>query len=106
MDSRFHDTGFFIDQIRTRLATLTVDDVNAAIRRHLQADNLAVAIVTRNAAAFRDELLSGEPSAVTYNTEVGEAILAADEAITSYPLAINRDRVRVVPVGEMFVEAS
>ena len=106
MDSRFYDTGFFIDEIRARLDSLTVDEVNAAIRRHLQADNLAVAIVTRDAEAFRDELLSGAPSTVTYNTEVGEAILAEDEAIRSYPLAINRDRVRVVPVAEMFVEVS
>ena len=93
-----------------RLGVETIDlyyqEVNAAIRRHLQADNLAVAIVTRDAAAFRDELLSGEPSTVTYNTDVGEAILAEDEAIRSFPLAINRDRVRVVPVGEMFVEVN
>ena len=106
MDSRFHDTGFFIDEIRDRLAVLTVDEVNAAVRRHLQADNLAVAIVTRDAEAFRDQLLSGAPSVVTYNTEVGEEILAEDESITSYPLAINPDRVRVVPVAEMFVEVS
>ena len=106
MDSRFFGTGFFVDEIRTRLASLTVDEVNAAIRRHLQADNLAVAIVTRDAEAFRDELLSGEPSAVTYNTDVGEAILAEDEEIKPYPLAINADRVRVVPVEEMFVEVS
>ena len=104
MDARFHDTGFFIDEIRAQLASLTVDEVNAAIRRHLQADHLAVAIVTRDAEAFRDELLSGAPSTVTYNTEVGEEILAEDEAIMSYPLAINTDRVRVVPVAEMFVD--
>ena len=106
MDSRFYDTGFFVDEIRARLEALTLDDVNAAVRRHLQADNLAVAIVTRDAAAFRDELLSGAPSTVTYNTEVGEAILAEDEEIRSYPLAINRDRVRVVAVEDMFVDAS
>ena len=106
MDSRFYDTGFFIDEIRARLESLTVDDVNGAIRRHLQADDLAVAIVTRDAEAFRDELLSGTPSVVTYNTDVGEAILAEDEAIASHPLAINTDRVRVVPVAAMFVEVS
>ena len=106
MDSRFYGTGFFVDEIRARLASLTVDDVNAAIKRRLQADNLAVAIVTSDAEAFRDELLSGQPSRVTYNTDVGEAILAEDEEITSYPLAINADRLRVVPVAEMFVEVS
>ncbi len=104
MDSRFYETGFFIDEIRTSLEALTVDEVNAAIRRHLQAENLAIAIVTRDAEAFRDELLSGEPSPVTYNTAVDDAILAEDEEIKPYPLAINPDRVRVVPVDEMFVE--
>ncbi|MDP7691798.1 MAG: hypothetical protein QGG89_08155, partial [Vicinamibacterales bacterium] len=106
MDSRFYETEFFIDEIRSRLEALTVDEVNAAIRRYLQADNLAIAVVTRDAEAFRDELLSGEPSPVAYNTAVGDEILAEDEAIKPYPLAINPDRVRVVPVEEMFVDVS
>ena len=84
------------------MSTLTVADVNAAIRRHLQADNLAIAIVTRDAEAFRDELTSGQPSSVTYNTEVGEEILAEDAAIKVYPLAINTDRILIVAADEMF----
>jgi len=35
---------------------------------------------------------------------VGADILAEDEAIKSYPLAINLDRVRIVPVDQMFVD--
>ena len=102
MDSRFYGTDFFIDEIRSRLMALTVDDVNAAVQRHLQADNLAIAIVTSDAEAFRDGLLSGEPPAITYNTEVSEDILAEDEEIKSYELPINEDRIRIVPVEEMF----
>ena len=104
MDSLFYGTEFFVDEIRRRLELLTVDEVNAALRRHLQATNLAVAVVTRDAVAFRDEILSGTSSSVTYNTEVGEAILAEDGVIKSYPLTIKRDQVRVVQVDEMFVE--
>ena len=63
-----------------------------------------MAVVTRDAVAFRDEILSGTSSSVTYNTEVGEAILAEDGVIKSYPLTIKRDQVRVVQVDEMFVE--
>jgi zinc protease len=106
MDSRFYGTGPFVDEIRTRLESLTVDEVNAAVRRHLQAENLGIAVVTRDAEAFRDALLSDAPSSVTYNTEVDDAILAEDEAIKSYPLVINPERVRVVPVEEMFVDVS
>ena len=106
VDSAFYGTGFFVDEIRDRLSAMTVQDVNAAIRRHLQADNLGIAIVTREAEAFRDALLSGEPSDVTYNTEVAGDILNEDEEIKTYPLAINPDRVRVVPVEQMFVDVS
>ena len=106
MDSRFYGTGFYIDEIQQRLPTLTVDDVNAAVRRHLQYDDLAVAVVTTNAEAFRDRLLANELSPPTYAAAVTEEILAEDEEIVMYPLAINPDRVRIIPVEEMFREVS
>ncbi len=102
MDSRFYDTGFYVDEIQQRLAGLTVDDVNAAVRRHLQHSNLAVAIVTTDAEGFRDRLLSNQPSPPSYNATVSKEILAEDEAIVGYEIAINPERMRVVPVEEMF----
>ena len=102
MDSETYGAGYFIDEIQRRLTALTVDDVNAAIRRHLQYDNLAIAVVTRDAEAFRDALLAGEPSPPTYNTAVTEEIQAEDALIEGFELAINPERVRVVPVEEMF----
>ena len=62
MDSRFYGTDFFVDEVQERLVALTVNEVNAAIRRHLQYDDLAIAIVTPDAHAFRDALLSTAPS--------------------------------------------
>ena len=62
-----------------RAEELTVEDVNAAVRRHLQADHLAIAIVTSDAEGFRDVLLSDEPPSITYNTEVSDDILGEDE---------------------------
>ena len=105
LDSAVYGAGYFIDEIQRRLPALTVDDVNAAIRRHLQYDNLAIAIVTSDASAFRDRLLANEPSPPTYNAEVPNDIRAEDELITPFELAINPDRIRVVPVEEMFREA-
>ena len=104
MDSAAYGAAYFIDEIQRRLPELTVDDVNAAVRRHLQADDLAVAVVTRDAAAFRDRLLANEPSPPTYNTAVTEAIRAEDALIEAFEVAVNPDRARVVPVGEMFRE--
>ena len=104
MDSAFYGTQYFVDEIRRRLAALTVDDVNVAIRRHLQYDNLAVAIVTRDAEAFRNRLLANEPSPPTYNTAVTDEIREEDALIEAFELAVNPHRVRVAPVEEMFRE--
>ena len=105
MDSRFYGTRFFVDEIQERLPTLTVDDVNQAVRRHLQYEDLAVAIVTTDADGFRDRLLSNALSMPTYNTAVTEPVLSEDAMIVQYALDINPDQVRIVPVEEMFREA-
>ena len=102
MDARFYDSGFLVDEIRARLPELTVDDVNSAVRRHLRFDDLGVAVVTSNAEAFVERLLAGEPSPPTYNTAVGEDILAEDAEIIEYPIPFNMERVQIVPVREMF----
>ncbi len=106
LDARFYGRDNLVDEVQRRLPTLTVDDVNAAIRRYLQYDDLAVAIVTTEAEAFRDRLLANEPSPPTYTAAITDAIRQEDEEIVSFELAINPDRVRVVPVEEMFREAS
>ncbi len=106
MDSRLYETGYLIDEIRQRLPQLTVEDVNAAIRRHLQYENLAVAIVTAEAEDLVERLLANEPSPPTYNTTVGDDVLAEDESIVSYEVRFNPERVRIVPVEEMFREVS
>lgn len=106
MDARFYETGYLIDEIRERLPRLTLDDVNGAIRRHLQYDDLAVAIVTTDAAELRERLLADEPSPPTYNTAVSDDVRAEDEAIVSYRLAIDPERARTAPVEEMFREVA
>ena len=103
MDSAVYGTEYFIDEIQRRLPMLTVTDVNEAIRRHLQFDDLAIAVVTSDTEVFRDRLVANEPSPPTYNAEVTSEIQAEDLLITSYDLAINPERIRVVPVGQMFL---
>ncbi len=102
MDSSVYGTEYFIDEIQRRLPALTVTEVNEAIRRHLQFNDLAIAVVTSDAEVFRDRLVANEPSPPTYNAEVTSEIEAEDLLITSYDLAINPEQVQVVPVGQMF----
>jgi len=83
---------------------LTVEDVNAAIRKHWQFGNLKIAIITQGAAAFADALAADAPSPITYTSPKPEAVLAEDKAISAFPLKIKRDNIRIVPVTDLFVK--
>jgi len=58
--------------------------------------------VTNDALDFQDQLVSNDPSIPIYNAEVPEDIRIEDALISVFDLAISPDRIRVVPVEEMF----
>ncbi len=45
MDSEFYGTEYFIDRIGKELKTLTVADVNAAVKKYLNPENVKIAVV-------------------------------------------------------------
>ena len=102
MDSEWYGTNYFIDKIEEQLMDLTVDDVNRAIREHLQADNIKIAAVTANAQEFKNALLENRPSPISYSGNVDDSVKEKDEIVKNYTLNINPDRIRIVPVSEMF----
>ena len=91
-------------RFRRMMAELTVEDVNAAIRKHWQFGNLKLAIITQGAAAFADALVADAPSPITYTSPKPEAVLAEDKAIAPFPLKIKRENLRLVPVTDLFVK--
>ncbi len=101
MDGQFYGRRDLVTELADHLPRLTTQQVNAAVRRHLDTQGFTVAIVTRDAAALRDALTSGKPTPITYDTQgTPEDVLAEDKVIAAYPL---KDvSVKVVPVGEMF----
>jgi zinc protease len=100
MDSKYYRMPYFIDEIEARLAKLTRDDVNRAIRTHLSPDNFDAVIVSAKANALKELLQRDEPSPKTYNSQVAAGVLAADKAIQA--LKIHADSITVVPVTQMF----
>jgi zinc protease len=101
LDSRFYGTGFYIDEIEKRLATMTVDDVNRAVRKHLDRWDFRVAMVAANAADLASAVKENRKSPVTYQTSgASEEVLAEDREIEILTLPI--DSVKVVPVSEAF----
>ncbi len=90
MDDRFYgiEGGGHLARFRRIMDELTLDDVNAAIKRHLRYDDLKIAIVTGDAAELRTLLASGAPTPITYATPKPDAILAEDRKIAAWPLEL------------------
>ena len=107
MDAEFYGMDEdYIERIEKELRTLTVDDVNAAIKKYISAKNLKIAIVTSDAKSLREALLSNAPSPITYKSPVAESIIEEDKAISTLPLGINAEKTRVVPVNMLFENES
>jgi zinc protease len=104
-DDRFYGLSApHLDKLREEIKALTLEQVNAAIKRHLSADNLVIAIATGEAAQIREQLTSGAPTKPTYDSPKPKPILAEDEEIASYPLNIASRSIKVVPVDDMFAK--
>lgn len=103
VDSRFYGIeGDYLKDFRTRIAALTLNQVNTAIRKHLTASNLRIAVVTRDAEQFAKDLVANTPSPITYDTPKPKTILEEDKVISTFPLSFTRDKIRIVNVEDMF----
>lgn len=94
----------WIEMLRARWRTLTVDEVNAAIRRHLDPSQLEIAIVTANAGAFADALAAETASPMTYaeGRVLAPEVLETDRAVSTLRLGVPRARIEVLPVATVF----
>ncbi len=106
MDSKFYGRENYIREMDALLAQLTVDDVNAAIKKYLQVNNMYITIITDDSEAepLAESLKSNMPSPMSYSNALKEIlspeILAEDEKVKEYQLNISE--VTVVPDEETF----
>ena len=74
--------------MRERLARLTRDDVNRAMRKHLSATDLAVVIITKDAEGLKQALVADGFSPIKYDAEKPAELLAEDKVIGARKLGI------------------
>ena len=103
MESHYYGLDDFLAQARAVLPRLSRADVNAAIRKYLDPDNVLVAVVTQNADALKAALAADAPSPVRYaNPNMPREILEEDAIIQAYPLNVKAEAVRIAPAAEFF----
>jgi zinc protease len=91
-------------KLRADLAALTVEQVNAAIKRHLTTRDLVIAISSGETDKLKAQLIGSAPTLPTYATPKPETVMAEDQIIAAYPLGISAADVSVTPVDAMFAQ--
>ena len=104
LDSKWYGIGEFTEYMRSRLQALTLDQVNAAIKRHLTAQNLSVVVITKDAAGLKQALASDAVSAIKYDGEKPTALLEEDRLIGAMKLNIAADKVKITPINQVFAQ--
>jgi zinc protease len=105
IDDRFYGLEeSHLTRFRRLMDQVTRDETNAAVKKHLQYENLQIVIVTKDAQRFKDALVADKPSPIQYPTPKPQAVLDEDREISSFPLRIRPDHVRIVPLKEVFAK--
>ncbi|MFQ5696193.1 MAG: M16 family metallopeptidase, partial [Terriglobia bacterium] len=127
LDDEFYglDEGY-LDGYLNKIDAVGCADVNRALKKHLQAENIKYLIVTDDEVApkLADAIAAGEPAwgkkPADYQIDVAGAegeevyqvpagklnLLRLDAAWAHYWLDVPRERIRIVPVEQLFVTAA
>jgi zinc protease len=92
----------FLASIKPGLDALAPEEVNAAIKRHLQAKNLWVAIITQDAEGMKKKLLEGGPTGINYAGRQPNEVLEEDKIIAAFPIPVTPESIKIININEVF----
>jgi zinc protease len=102
LDDQFNGTKSYLKTSRERFPSVTTAQVNATLKKWIHPNELRFAIVTTDAEAMREALVSGAPSPIEYPTPKPPEILEQDKTFIGAPLGLTANDVVVVKATEMF----
>jgi zinc protease len=92
----------YLAGIRPGLEALTPEAVNEAISTHLQAENLYIVMITRDAQEMRRKLLEGVATNIDYAGPQPEEVLAEDLEIASFPIPVEADDITIIDINDVY----
>lgn len=103
IDDRFYGLDeSHLQRFAKALDTMTLEQVNAAIHKHIDPRNLQIVIVTGEAVQLREAIVADQPATISYPSPKPDDVLAQDKLIGAHQLGITAEHVTVIPVDEMF----
>ncbi|KAF0248070.1 MAG: zinc protease, partial [bacterium] len=102
LDSKWYQTGEFTAYMRDKLQSLTRDEVNRVIKKHLSAKNLQVVMITKDADSLRKQLMEDSFSAIKYDANKPQELLDEDKVIGGRKLNIRPEAIKITKVDDVF----
>ena len=108
MDSKFYGRKDWINELDALLAKLTLADVNNAIKKYWQVQNMDIVIVTDESEVndLAESLRAGTVSPMSYSDNLKatlpKEILEEDDVVAKYPLEVRE--VKVVKIEDTFLK--
>ena len=106
MDSKFYGRADYLAELDVLLQSATLEQVNEALRKYWQTENVFVTIVTDQSEPqpLAAALIGNLPSPMSYSELVKsglpEEVLAEDEAVAAYPLNVRK--VTIIESADTF----
>ncbi len=92
-----------IAELKARLPSMTKEDVDRAVRKHLATANLAVVVVGDNVRELAAAFEAGKPTPMVYDTKDTPAeVVKEDKIIEAYPLPVSPSRLKIVSASSLF----
>jgi zinc protease len=105
LDDRFYGlSGSHLEMFRRMMDEITLEEVNAAVRTHLQPGNMQIAVITKDAASLREALVADAASPISYPTPKPASVRAEDKKIERFPVRVPVENIRTVRVEEVFAK--
>lgn len=102
LDNRYYGIADYGTCLKSQLAKLAVDEVNAAIRRNLKSESMRVVIVTKNGEAIRDAIVKNVPSPITCNSPRPAEITEEHKIIQTYRVNVKPEDVTILRADQIF----
>jgi zinc protease len=102
IDSLYYGIPGYNRYVKESLAKLTVDDVNKAIRKHLDTGDIQIVVVAKNCEDLRKRLVSNEVSPMLYNSAKPKEVLEEDKLAGRFRIELKPDAVKIVLVDTIF----
>lgn len=92
----------FLAAVGPQLDALTVEKVNAALKKHLQGKNMWVVLITKDAEGMKKILLEGTATNITYAGQQPKQVLDEDRIIATYPIPVLARDISIVNINDVF----